>query len=228
MFQSRVSRDLFRCRGPEEPVAGAFGGVAVGFGAGLGVDAERHPRVGVAEPGLGGLEVDAFEDESGGVGAAEVVELGPFDAGLLSRRVPGLVQPVRLVEVFALRTGKHEGVGISRGESPSLEMLDDEICGDNGDGQGPPSGLGLGWAEGRAASGASGDLFGDRNGRSVEVDSTNPETGAFAPPQPEHGPEMHHQPVVGLERLSEVRQLASGEHGPVGWLDGRQPDPSTR
>jgi len=67
----------------EESVAEAFGGVAVGFGAGLGVDAECEPRVGVTEPGLGGFEVDAFEDESGGVGAAVVVVLGPLDAGLL-------------------------------------------------------------------------------------------------------------------------------------------------
>ncbi len=71
----------------EELVAESFGGVAVGFGAGLGVDAECEPRVGVTEPGLGGLEVDAFEDESaGGVGAAEVVELGPLDAGLVGGR----------------------------------------------------------------------------------------------------------------------------------------------
>lgn len=73
----------------EESVAESFGSVALGFGAGLGVDAECEPRVGVTEPGLGGLEVDAFEDESGGVGAAEVVELDPLDAGLLSRIVGG-------------------------------------------------------------------------------------------------------------------------------------------
>jgi hypothetical protein len=39
----------------------------------LGVDAEREPLVGVTEPGLSRLEVDACEDESGGVGPAEVV-----------------------------------------------------------------------------------------------------------------------------------------------------------
>ena len=48
----------------------------VGFGAGLGVDAECESRVGVTEPGLDGLEVDACEGEAGGVRLAEAAELG--------------------------------------------------------------------------------------------------------------------------------------------------------
>jgi hypothetical protein len=73
--------------------------LAVGFGGGLGADAQGEPGVGVTEAGLGGLEVDAFEDESGGVGPAKVVELDPRDTGLLSGGIPDPVQPVRVVEV---------------------------------------------------------------------------------------------------------------------------------
>ncbi len=92
----------------EESVAEAVGGLSVGFGGGLGVDAEGESGVGVTEAGLGRLEVDAFEDESGGVGPAEVVELCPLNSGLLPGRVPDPVQPVRVVEVFAVRAGEHE------------------------------------------------------------------------------------------------------------------------
>jgi hypothetical protein len=60
----------------------------VGFGCGLGVDAEGESGVGVTEAGLGRLEVDAFKDEYGGVGPAEVMELSPFDVRLLPGRIP--------------------------------------------------------------------------------------------------------------------------------------------
>ncbi len=88
-------------------------------------------------------------------------------------------------------------------------MIGDEFHENSWDRQGSSGGLRLGWAEGRATSGTPGDLFGDRDGRSVEVDSTNPETGAFTPLQPEHGPEMDYQPKLWSERLSKIRQIAS-------------------
>lgn len=83
----------------KESVAETVGGWPVRFGGGLGVDAQGEPGFGVTEAGLSRLDVDTFEDESGRIRPAEVVELGPLDSGLLSARIPDPVQPVRVVEV---------------------------------------------------------------------------------------------------------------------------------
>ena len=142
----------------------------------------------MTEAGLGRLEVDAFEYEPGGVGPAEVVVLGPLNAGLLSCRVPDSMEPVRVVEVFAILGGEDEGAAVSGGESTHLEMICEEFHEDRCYGQGSSGGLGLGWSDDRASSGASGDLFGDSDGRPVEVDPADAETGALAPTKPEHRP----------------------------------------
>jgi len=182
----------------------------------------------VTEAGLSRLEVDAFEDECGGVGPTKVVELGPRDSRLLSGRVQDAVEPIRVVEVLTFRSGEEEGVGVSGRESAQLEMVREEFHQDGWRGQGSPGGVRFGWAACRAASCASCDLFGDGDGRTVEVDPANPETDAFAPPKPEHRPQMHHQPEVGSQRLGKIRQLVRSEHGPVARMNGRQSDTSTR
>jgi hypothetical protein len=69
-------RDL-RKKVPAEGV----GRSPVGFGDGSAVDREGRPGVGVAEAGLGGLDVYALHHERGRVGPTEVVEAGALEAG---------------------------------------------------------------------------------------------------------------------------------------------------
>ncbi len=60
----------------------------VSLGGCLGVDGQGESWVSVSEARLGCFDIDAFEDETGGVGPAEVVELEPFEAGSLSCWIP--------------------------------------------------------------------------------------------------------------------------------------------
>ena len=55
--------------------AKAFGRVAVRLSGRLRVDAQRRPRVGVAEADLGRLDVDALGDQGRGRRAPQIVEL---------------------------------------------------------------------------------------------------------------------------------------------------------
>ncbi len=58
----------------QESFAEGVGGCPISLRGRLGVDGQGEAGVGVAEAGLGGLQVNAFVYESGGVGPAEVVE----------------------------------------------------------------------------------------------------------------------------------------------------------
>jgi hypothetical protein len=93
----------------EEAPPKARGGLTVGFRSCSRVNPKCEPRIGVTEPGLGGLDVDAFEDETGGVGPPEVVVLEPIEFGLPPGRIPDSVKPVGVVEVFAVGSDEEEG-----------------------------------------------------------------------------------------------------------------------
>jgi hypothetical protein len=56
----------------------------------------------VAQAGLGGLQIDAFGDESSGVEASEVVKHETVEADSLARRQPHSAAPVRVVEQVAV------------------------------------------------------------------------------------------------------------------------------
>jgi hypothetical protein len=73
---------------PINRVPSFFAAGQIAFCCCLGVDGQCESWVGVSETRLGCLDVDTFEEETGGVGSAEVVELEPFQAGSLSCWIP--------------------------------------------------------------------------------------------------------------------------------------------
>jgi hypothetical protein len=99
-------------------------------------------------------------------------------------------------------------------------MLCEESHEDGWCSQGSAGSPGLGWSDNRSPS-ASCDLFSDGDGRPVEVDAADAETGALAPTKPEHRPQIDHRPVLRPQGVGEIRQLVPSEHGSVGRLDRR-------
>lgn len=82
----------------EEPTlhqGGAWRSAALGR---LCVKGQSQAWIGVPETGLGRLQVDAFCDEDGRIGPAEVVEDETLKAASLADREPDSVSPVRVVE----------------------------------------------------------------------------------------------------------------------------------
>ncbi|MDH3500123.1 MAG: hypothetical protein OEM97_08380 [Acidimicrobiia bacterium] len=66
------------------------------------------------------LEVDAFVNESGGVGPAEIMELEPVEACLGSGRVTDPVEPVRVVQMLTVRRADDEGLAVFWAEASSV------------------------------------------------------------------------------------------------------------
>ncbi len=88
-------------------------------GAGcLRVDGQSEPRIGVSEPGLGGLQVDSFKHHAGGVCPTEVVELKTFEVHGDGRAVPHTPAEVGVVEDPALGGGEDELVAVGPTEPP--------------------------------------------------------------------------------------------------------------
>ena len=63
-----------RLGGPEEAGAEYIGCASVAFGRRLCVDRQRHPRIRVPEPRLGGPNIHTFREEPSRVRAPEIVE----------------------------------------------------------------------------------------------------------------------------------------------------------
>jgi len=70
----------------------------------------------MSETPLGRLNIDSLDDKASGVGAAKVVELNPFQVRRSSGRIPDPMQPVRVVQVLAVKRWEDKRLSIFSGE----------------------------------------------------------------------------------------------------------------
>jgi hypothetical protein len=143
----------------------------IGFARRLRIDGQREPRIGVAEAGLGGLQIDAVEHQRGGVGPAQVVKRESRETCSASGRKPNPASPTLVAQRSALLAHEDEGVGIGALEATTSEMIR-EHRGERGrHGERPPTGLRLRRPRDMSTTLPARDLLRDDERRPQEVDA---------------------------------------------------------
>ncbi|HJQ76484.1 MAG TPA: hypothetical protein VJ948_04390 [Acidimicrobiia bacterium] len=115
------------------------------------------------------LDVDAFDHKSGGIGAAEIVELNPIQLRFGSGWIPDPMQPVRVVEVVAVMRWEDKRLPICASEVELHEMLPEHRDQRLRHGKGAPGCFRLRSSEGGSAPRAACDLLDNPDRVFVEV-----------------------------------------------------------
>ena len=119
------ARSSWRVHGArvEESAPERVGRGAIRLTRRLRVDGEREPRVGAAEAGLRGLEVDAVEHQRGGVRPAQVMKREAFEARSANRREPHPAAPTLVPKWSAFLAHEDEGIAVSAGEAAPRKVI---------------------------------------------------------------------------------------------------------
>lgn len=94
----------------------------------LRVEPDRQARIGVAESGLGRLQVDALEDERRRRGSPEIVEAEALQASGLAGRCPDPGPEVLVAKRTAPGRLEDEPVGVGCAEATRGEVIGDEAA----------------------------------------------------------------------------------------------------
>jgi len=211
----------------EEPLLQPISSGPVGLHWGRGIDGKRHTGIAVPEPDLSGLHVDAGDNQGGRRQAAEIMEAGIGTARGPDRRRPDAPAPVLVSDGPSVNVGENELIDIGRRQTDQGQMASEHVDQRIRQGHRSDAGPRLGWTGNEAAANAAGDGLSDRECSGIEVDTTDPESDHFGPPETEHGTQPDHRLVAVRDAIGNALDVGWTEVMTTGDIEGRQVHPAT-